>query len=300
MESWQIGSVTITRIAEQVGPSSLPAGQFLPALERRVLEQHRDWLVPTHYAPEQDRLITSIHSWLIRTGRQTILLDCCAGNHKNRPSNPRFHRLDTPWLQRLQAAGVEPEEIDIVLCTHLHTDHIGWNTRLVDGRWVPTFPNARYLFSRIEHEHWKPTVGGDSDPTRRIAYEDSVLPVVAAGQADLIDGTHAIEDRLLVEPAPGHTPGHVVLKLANQALFCGDVIHHPIQLYRPEWNSAFCEDADAARRTRRRVLDHCAEARALLFPTHFADPFVAGIRAKAGAYAPDFAAGAAAMRRLSS
>ena len=296
METWRFGDISITRIEEQIGPSSLPAGQFIAGLERAVLQEHRGWLVPTHYAPAEDKLITSIHSWLIRTPKQTILVDCCAGNHKDRPTQRRFHQLDTPWLQRLRDAGVAPEQVDVVLCTHLHADHIGWNTRIENGRWVPTFAKARYLFSRAEHERWKPD-GGDPDPQRRIAYEDSVLPVVAARQADLLDGEHAIEDRLMIEPAPGHTPGHVVLKLGREALFCGDVIHHPIQLYRPDLNSAFCDDAERARQTRRRVLEHCAELRALLFPTHFAEPYVAGILRQGTAFAPDFARAAAAMQR---
>src|SRR5262249_45505516 len=147
-----------------------------------------------------------------------------------------------------------------------------------------------------EHARWQPG-GAESDPQQRIAYEDSVLPVIAARQADLLDGAHAIEDQLLIEPAPGHTPGHVVLKLARDALVSGDAIHHPLQLYRPQWNSAFCDDAEGARATRRRLLEHCAEARALLFPTHFAQPFVCGIQRRGHAFAPDFAAGASAMSR---
>ncbi len=296
MERWRVGSVTVSRVPEQLGPNAVAPHLFFPDLDRAVLDRHRDWLVPTYYSPEQDRLISSIHSWLIRSGRHTILLDCCAGNHKERPWNPRFHRLNTPYLARLAEVGVAPEDVDIVLCTHLHADHIGWNTMLVDGRWVPTFPNARYLFSRIENDFWrsKSTQTG-GDPGRAIAYEDSVLPVIAAGQAVLLDGVHAIEDGLVIEPAPGHTPGHVVLKLAadrgRPALFCGDVIHHPIQLYQPHWNSAFCELADDARATRRAVLDYCADHRALLFPTHFAAPYVAGVRREGQAFAPDFAAG---------
>jgi glyoxylase-like metal-dependent hydrolase (beta-lactamase superfamily II) len=295
VESWRIGSITIIRVPEQLGPSAVAPHIFFPDLDRDVIQRYREWLVPTFYSPQEDRLISSIHSWVIRTGRHTILLDSCAGNHKERPWNPRFHQLDTPYLARLAEAGVAPEDVDIVLCTHLHSDHIGWNTRLVDGRWVPTFPNARYLFSRIENDYWR--LGSPRalrDPARAIAYQDSVLPVVVSGQATLLDGIHAIDDGLLVEPAPGHTPGHVVLKLdaaqGRRALFCGDVIHHPIQLYYPDWNSAYCELAEEARATRRSVLAYCADEPALLFPTHFAAPYVAGIDRKGPAFAPDFAA----------
>jgi glyoxylase-like metal-dependent hydrolase (beta-lactamase superfamily II) len=273
MSSWSLGPVSVTRVEEQLGAASLPPERYLAGFEREVLERHLDWLVPNHYLPERDALVTSVHSWLIRTPHHTVLLDCCAGNHKERPALPRFHRLQTPFLERLRAAGARPEDIDIVLCTHLHEDHIGWNTELRDGRWAPTFPRARYLFSRRENE-WRGAAGG-------IAYRDSVLPVIEAGQAELLDGEHAIDDLLRIEPAPGHTPGHVILKAAG-GVFSGDVIHHPLQVYAPHWNSAFCELPEQALATRRRVLEHCAESGELLFPTHFGAPHVGAIAAQAG------------------
>jgi glyoxylase-like metal-dependent hydrolase (beta-lactamase superfamily II) len=294
MSTWSLGPVSVTRIEEQLGPASLPPERYLAGFERALLERHLGWLAPNHYSVERDALVTSVHSWLIRTPHHTILLDCCAGNHKDRSWLPRFHRLDTPFLERLRTAGARPEDIDIVLCTHLHEDHIGWNTELRDGRWVPTFPRAKYLFSRKEDEFWRPAGG--------IAYRDSVLPVIEAGQAELVDGVHAIGDLLLIEPAPGHTPGHVVLKLRAPgagALFSGDVIHHPLQVYAPHWNSGFCQLPEEARATRRRVLEHCAESGDLLFPTHFGTPHVAGIDAKGGAFAARFVAAGQAERRHS-
>ena len=265
MATWSVGTISVTRVGEQIGFSSLPPEQFLVGFDRDLLARHLDWLVPNHYSPEHDRLITSVHSWLIRTAGHTILLDCCAGNHKDRPGFARFHRLDTPWLDRLREAGAAPEDIDIVLCTHLHSDHVGWNTMLRDGRWVPTFPNARYLFSRVENEHGDPrrNPAADADLQRSNSYRDSVLPVIEAGQAELIDGTHAIGDAMLIEPAPGHTRGHIMLKLddrGEKAVLCGDAIHHPLQVYAPHWNSGFCELPEEARATRRRLLEHCAEA----------------------------------------
>lgn len=297
MSTWSIGPVTVTRIEEMLGHGSFPPEQYFVGFEREVLERHLGWLVPNHYVPEKNAIITSVHAWLIRTPHHTILLDCCAGNHKERTHWPRFHHLDTPFLERLEAAGARAQDIDIVLCTHLHADHVGWNTVLRDGRWVPTFPNARYLFSRKENDFWDPrgNVAGADDPGRRIVYRDSVLPVVEAGQAELVDGAHAIDDMLLVEPAPGHTPGHVLLKLdagrkaaGGRGVFCGDVIHHPIQLYAPHWNSQFCELPEEARATRRRVLEHCAETGALLFPTHFGAPHVAAIASRARAFSASF------------
>jgi glyoxylase-like metal-dependent hydrolase (beta-lactamase superfamily II) len=232
----------------------------------------------------------------VRTPRHTILVDCCAGNHKERPGFARFHQLDTPYLARLRAAGAAPDDIDIVLCTHLHADHVGWNTMRRDSRWVPTFPNAKYLFSRIENEVGNPdrNPAAEADPQRNRAYRDSVLPVIESGQAVLLDGTHAIDDSMLVEPAPGHTGGHVILKLADRGergLFCGDALHHPLQVYAPHWNSRFCELPDEARATRRRVLEHCAEHDALLFPVHFGDPHVAAIARTAEGFSLRFVAG---------
>jgi glyoxylase-like metal-dependent hydrolase (beta-lactamase superfamily II) len=295
MATWRIGSVSITRVGELLGFASLPPEKFLVGLEREVIERHLQWLVPNHYSPEDDRLITSVHSWLIRTERHKILLDCCAGNHKVRPGFARFHQLDTPFLQRLREAGAAREEIDLVLCTHLHSDHVGWNTMLRDGRWVPTFPNAKYLFSRAENEWGDPRRNpeADRDLQRSNAYRDSVLPVIEAGQAELIDGMHAIDDSLLIEPAPGHTRGHVMLKINDQdaqAILCGDVVHHPLQVFAPRCNSAYCEQPEQARVTRRNVLEHCAEHAALLFPTHFGAPHVAAIAHAADAFSPRFVA----------
>jgi glyoxylase-like metal-dependent hydrolase (beta-lactamase superfamily II) len=297
MSTWTVGPVSVTRIEEQLGFGSFPPEQYFSGFEREVLDRNLDWLVPNHYVPAENALITSVHSWLIRTPRHTILLDCCAGNHKDRPWWPRFHQLETPFLERLHAAGARPEDIDIVLCTHLHADHIGWNTVLRDGRWVPTFPNARYLFSRIENDFWDPRAnpGLAEDPARKIAYRDSVLPVVEAGQTELVEGSHAIDDTRLVEPAPGHTPGHVLLKLragGAGGVFCGDVLHHPLQIYAPHWNSQFCLLPDEARATRRRVLEHCAEHGALLFPTHFGAPHVAAIASAGGGFSARFVEGA--------
>jgi glyoxylase-like metal-dependent hydrolase (beta-lactamase superfamily II) len=295
-QSWRIGAVSVTRVEEQIGFASFPPEQFFVGFERALVQRHLSWLVPNHYSPEQDRLVTSVHSWLVRTARHTILIDCCGGNHKERPDFRRFHQLDTPYLARLRAAGAAPEDIDIVLCTHLHADHVGWNTMLHDGRWVPTFPNAKYLFSRTENDVGNPdrNPAADADPQRGRAYRDSVLPVIEAGQAVLIDGAHAIDDAVLIEPAPGHTPGHVVLKLADRgerALFCGDALHHPLQVYAPHWNSRFCELPQQARATRRRMLEHCAGQRALLFPIHFGAPHVAEILGDGDAFSLRFVPG---------
>jgi glyoxylase-like metal-dependent hydrolase (beta-lactamase superfamily II) len=286
LATWTIGEITATRIEESVGPTSVGPRQFLTNFDAEVFQSHFEWMVPNHYDPVEDRLVTSIHSWLIRTPRHIILLDTCSGNHKIRPWSKRMSNLDTPYLERLADAGVRPENVDIVLCTHLHTDHCGWNTQRKDGRWAPTFPNAKYLFSRKENDRWS------IDNERAALYQDSVLPVIESKQAVLLDDApHQIDDTLLVEPAPGHTPGHILLKAGkdeNQGVFCGDAIHHPVQVYEPSWNTKFCEDPAQAQLTRRSMLEFCAEETAPLFPIHFAKPYVTAILRRGDRFLPAF------------
>lgn len=289
MERWNIGDISVTRIEESIDLSSCGPEEFFTGFDPEVFRRHMNWLAPRHYNPEANRLVSSIHSWLIRTPHHTILLDTCSGNHKNRPWNERFHQLNTPYIERLAAAGVSPEDIDIVLCTHLHSDHCGWNTQLRNGKWVPTFPNAKYLFSRLEHERWLPKPG--SNAGRVELYNDSVLPVMESKQAVLLDGNHQIEDTLMVEPAAGHTIGHVMLTARsgdNRGVFCGDVIHHAIQVFEPGWNTKYCEDQPQAAATRRRLLERCAEEHSLLFPTHFVQPHVAEISERNGQFTPSY------------
>lgn len=265
-----IGDIFITRVTEQVGPGFAP--DFLyPDWDPAVLERHRDLLVPDCFSEAESRFIASIHTWVVRTRHHTMLIDSCAGNGKHRPSVPRFHQLDLPFLDRLAAAGVAPEQVDFVLCTHLHADHCGWNTRLLDGRWVPTFPNARYVFSKAEQDHWSGPAGHEGFNAG--VYDDSVLPVVESGQALVIDGAAEVGDGLLFHPTPGHSPGHVAIRLLSagqEAVFSGDIMHQPVQVLRPDWNSRFCSDPHAARASRRWLLDHAAEQRATVFTAHFA------------------------------
>ena len=243
--------------------------------------------MPNHYHEGLDRLVASVHSWVIKTEHYTILVDTCIGNHKERPAMERWHHLDLPFLERLAEAGVQPEEVDYVMCTHLHVDHVGWNTRLLDGRWVPTFPNARYLFHRTEFDHWEKNGDyvvegpGASDGF----YEDSVLPVVEAGQAVFVADGHTIDDRLTVESWPGHSPGHVCLRLkagGREAVFAGDLLHHPVQCRHPEWNSRFCWDPALSAGSRRRFVERHAETSAIVLAAHFATPVAGRIAAPGG------------------
>ena len=259
VHSIRIGDYTITRIEEMMPMIALNI--LLPDLTPEFLEGHEDWLAPDHYDPETGLDPLSIHSWLLRTKHHSILVDACVGNHKPRVSDEQaeFADLETPYLERLRAAGATPEDIDIVMCTHLHVDHVGWNTRLDNGRWVPTFPNAKYLFSRTDYDCWNVDNGAGVDPSVNAGpFQVSVLPIVEAGQAELIEDSHEIEDDVVVHPRPGHTPGHVNLHIGTGgscAIFNGDIMHHPIQAYQPIWSSCFCELHEMARQTRHELLE---------------------------------------------
>jgi glyoxylase-like metal-dependent hydrolase (beta-lactamase superfamily II) len=280
MTTVKIGNTTVTRIQEIMGPG-FPAATMLPDWDPAILEEHGNWMIPNYYEPSSGKFISSIHSWLIRTPHHVILVDTCCGNGKDRTGSDRFHMLDTPYLQRLADAGVQPEDVDYVLCTHLHVDHVGWNTRLLDGRWVPTFPNAKYVFSRTERDHWDPALNPNLPAMAQAVFTDSVLPVIAARQDHLVEMTDSIGDGLLIEPAPGHAPGHIVLRLqdgGDEGIFIGDVMHHPIQVYRPEWSSCFCPDPAMARTSRLRVLEQSAENGCLVLPAHFGIPHIGRVK----------------------
>ena len=287
MKPIALGNTNVTRIEESFF-TDFKAASFFADWRPEVVDEHRRWLVPGHFDEARGNLNLSIHSWLIRTAHHTVLVDSCVGNDK-RSDTPAWHMKSWPFLDRLAAAGVTPEQVDFVLCTHMHADHIGWNTRLSNGRWVPTFPNARYVFSKTEYDAYSAI--DRTMPGGRPSFQDSVLPVVEAGRAQMVEGTHALEDGFLIEPAPGHTPGHVTIKLdagADRAIFTGDIMHHALQVYYPRWNSEFCADAGQARATRRRVLEYCADSGTLLMPAHFGAPHACRIQAKGDAFVPRF------------
>ncbi|HYM04181.1 MAG TPA: MBL fold metallo-hydrolase [Stellaceae bacterium] len=293
MERVTIGAAEVTRIEESYEPN-FAAAAFFPDWRAEAVAPHLAWMAPDHYHAESQWLKLSVHSWLIRIDGRLILIDTCVGNHKPRPLRPKWHLQERPWLARLAATGARPEDVDLVMCTHLHVDHVGWNTRLENGRWVPTFPNARYVFSTADYEHY---LAVDRDPATAPAnhgsFRDSVLPVVEAGLAQMVSGAAAIDEHLAVTPAPGHTPGTVTVSLASrgaEAIFCGDVVHHAIQVHFPDWCSFVCTDPPSARASRKRVLERCAGTGALLMPTHFGAPFVCRIDAARGAFVPRFGA----------
>lgn len=285
MDRHLVGDVAITRIQERDALPE-PMFAFFPEATPEMVAAHEHWLAPDHYVPATRSALFHFHSWVVRTRHHTILVDTCNGDHKPRPGLPMSHQLDTGYLARLRAAGVAPEEVDFVFCTHLHADHVGWNTRLDNGRWVPTFPNAKYLMSRLEHDTWS---ARSQDPARpqwqRNLYEDSILPVVEAKLAHLLDGTHEVDDSFTIRPAPGHTPGNCradVLSGGRHASFCGDMLHTPLQVVHWEVNSRPCEDKAVARRSRHEILSFCAEHDALLLPMHFGPPYATYIRRAPG------------------
>ena len=213
----------------------------------------------------------SVHALVIESGGRRILVDTCVGNDKVRPTIPGWDRRQGRFLADLAEAGFPAESIDTVLCTHLHVDHVGWNTRLEQGRWVPTFANARYLFAERELVFWRE----QNDQSFGDVFGDSVRPILDAGLADLVKHDHLVAPELRLEPTPGHTPGHVSVRLRSrgeEAVVTGDLMHHPVQCAHPEWASRADVDAELARHTRRSFLESSARSGALIFGTHFAGP----------------------------
>ncbi len=282
------GTAEIRAVTEFLGPAFAPDRLF-PGLPPELIDRHRHWLAPDHYSVERRRLVMGTHAWVIRTRHQVAIVDTCVGNHKHRPGTPGFDRLNGPWLERLAQAGVHPDEVDFVFCTHLHADHVGWNTQLVDGRWVPTFPRARVICSRTElaaAEQAAKVDGGGGDD--RALWLDSVLPVLEAGLLQAVDDGFELDNGLRLEAAPGHTAGNAVVWLSSagqRALFAGDVCHHPLQVVHPEISSVYCADPVPAAATRRRLLEACATTGARMMPAHWAGPLAGDIVAAPGGFA---------------
>jgi glyoxylase-like metal-dependent hydrolase (beta-lactamase superfamily II) len=277
MISWQIGEVKVTRVVEleSVGGSRF----ILPdATPEAVLAY--DWLRP-HFVNEQGKLIMSVHALIVETPSKTIIVDTCLGNDKKR-NIPAWNNLQLPFLQDLKSAGFEREQIDTVLCTHLHVDHVGWNTMLVDGEWVATFPKARYLMAESEFNYWTQEAEGEEYKT---IMADSVKPVFDAGLVDLVSTSHRVCEEVFLEPTPGHTPGHVSVHIQSngaEAVITGDSIHHPCQIAVTEWSSSADYDSEQATATRREFLEQYADTDTLIIGTHFATP-TAGYVKRVGA-----------------
>ncbi len=263
---WQIGKVTVTKIVElEVTGGSrfiLPQATYEEILPI-------PWMQP-HFADERGRLKMSIHALVVETPDRRIVVDTCLGNDKQGRRIPTWNNLQGPFLADLATAGYPRESIDTVLCTHLHVDHVGWNTMLVDGKWLPTFPRARYLMGRVEFAHWQEQHERDD---MAAVFADSVKPVHDAGLADLVETDHRVCDEISLVPTTGHTPGHVSVFIRSEgeeALITGDFIHHPCQIAHPEWSSTADTDPEAAHRTRDCMLKELSERPVLVIGTHFA------------------------------
>lgn len=267
MPPYQLGEIRVDRIVDLDGPF-MTAFEMFPDASREALAPHFDWLVPDALSMDEFRLNLPVQSYLVRTGRLTLLIDTCVGCRKSHKAFPGWGgRTDEVWLANLSAAGVAPEEIDAVMCTHLHVDHCGWNTRQVDGRWVPTFPNAKYLFAKPEYEA--------SAAVNGVVFRENVLPVMDAGQAVLVELDHQIDDGVWFEPTVGHTPGHVAVALASKGrrgIMAGDLIHSPLQLAFPAWSPRADWDRALAAQTRRNFLENHADTDMVVMTAHFPQP----------------------------
>lgn len=273
MSDITLGDVEITRVEELYGPVGMTPEVFFPESPKHEWDEHRSTVVPDFLDEETDICRIAVQTWVLRSEGRTILIDTGVGNHKERPYAPFWGHLELDFLGNLARAGVHPDDVDIVVNTHLHVDHVGWNTRLEGQSWVPTFRNASYLMHKADFEFWNPAnnpkiAGG----VNQNVFEDSVAPVHAAGQITLWESSHRIDANLHLQSTPGHTPGSSVVMLASgteRAVFAGDLLHSPFQIMQPEHNSCFCEDAHAARKTRGEILGWAADTNALVLPAHF-------------------------------
>ena len=278
MSQYNIGNIEILKVQESVGPTS-PKFLFETASYQDI-EKHHDWLQP-HFVDATGKLIMSVHSYIIKTRHHTIVVDTCIGNDKQGRHYPPWNNLQGPYLQDLAKAGVPPESVDFVFCTHLHVDHVGWNTRLQNGHWVPTFPNAKYLFNKVEYEHWEKS----HEPAEKAVFDDSVLPIMQAKLAQLVSADYQIDDGLVLESTPGHTPGHCSLDITSNGqlgVITGDMFHHPVQIAENAYSSAFDVDKPLAIVTRRKFCEKYTDRDVRILGTHFAPPSAGRIVAKNG------------------
>ena len=286
--SWQIGDIKVTRIVESESVFDIPT--MFPKASAEEL-QKLDWLKP-HFVTDDWQGKLSIHALVVETPELTIVVDTCIGNDRDRLAYETSNNLQTAFMQDFEAAGFDREKVDVVLCTHLHFDHVGWNTMKVGDAWVPTFPNARYLFNRAEFEYWRDTQDEATEDmflnVQKNVFIDSVKPVIDAGLVDLVDENHRVSDEVWLEPTPGHSPGHVCIRLRSQgqdAFITGDMVHHPFQFANAEWSMASVDyDSDMATATRARVYGEVADQPVLVIGTHFAGVTAGRVRKDGASY----------------
>jgi glyoxylase-like metal-dependent hydrolase (beta-lactamase superfamily II) len=264
----KVGKFEVIRVVEDASPTS---PRFLwHNGSRETLAPHLDWLAPHFYTPDTNRIRMQIKTMVLKTPHHTILVDTCLGNHKKRDYEG-WNMRTGPFLEDLGRAGVRPDDVDYVICTHLHVDHVGWNTRFENGKWVPTFPKAQYLFAEPEYLHWKEQKEGEFGEI----FRDSVKPIVDAGLHRLVPVDFTVEDGVRFESTPGHTPGHCSVHLTSggqEAVITGDMMHHPIQIAEPDWASKFDTDPAMGTATRRAFCNRYADRDVQIIGTHFSVP----------------------------
>ncbi|MGY8843627.1 MAG: MBL fold metallo-hydrolase [Gammaproteobacteria bacterium] len=282
---WQIGKIKVTRIQELVFPEF---SDVIPAVTKELVKEIK-WLFP-HFVTADGHLSLSIHSLIVETPTHKLVVDTCIGDGRDRMPMEGMHMLSTNYMRDMQAEGYQPEDMDFVLCTHLHVDHVGWNTRLVDGKWVPTFPNAKYIMDKKDLDFWG-SIDADTDidfmQVQRQVFEDSLMPVINAGLAQPVDAPSIICEGVRLISTPGHTPGHVSVVLESEGqtgLITGDFIHHPIQFHDPALVSPFDVDNEMAIETRRRIFGEYADTPTLIIGTHFAGPTAGTLVTENGTY----------------
>ena len=261
---WQVGDVRITQVVElttaSLGPHLLP--QATPAAMQSI-----PWMAP--FIDERGRIVLSMHALVVESLGQTIVVDTCIGNDKSR-TYPKWNNMQGDFLQRFSAAGFSTQQVDTVLCTHMHVDHVGWNTRWQDGAWLPTFPRAEYLFAEDEWRYWR-----EQSQEYGPVIEDSVQPIFYSGQAVLVSQQHRLNEEIFLLPTPGHTPGHVSVHIQSKgeaAIITGDMLHHPCQIVHPDWSTTADTDQSMAAATRTAFLRQYSDQPVLVIGTHFAAP----------------------------
>jgi len=287
-----LGTARLDKIVD-LDPFVLALDFLMPSASLPEIEAHRSLLEPDHVDFAAGTALLGLHSLLLRTAGLTILIDTCVGEHKPRPRRADWHeRAASGYLDRLRAAGISPEDVDIVLCTHLHADHVGWNTRLADGRWVPTFPKARYLVGRRELDHWQAEEKLSPGKHNHGAFADSVQPIIDAGLIETVDDGFEIARGMRLIGLPGHSPGQVGLCLecagGRNAFFCGDVIQTPVQALRPDWSSRFCLDPELATRTRVELFDRAEAEGSYIVPAHLRNASAMRLRRLGPGFLPEF------------
>jgi glyoxylase-like metal-dependent hydrolase (beta-lactamase superfamily II) len=273
---FEVGDLTIHRVIEEE-TTFLPALELLPALTPELLAENRAWMRKAGAMDASDVLILCFQSYIVKTPHHTILVDSCLGNDKPRPRPQWNMKTGDTYLRALAASGFSVGDIDFVMCTHLHTDHVGWNTRLEGGRWVPTFPNARYVFAETEFAYWNEQHAKTPVPP----FGDSVLPIVEANKADIVRNDFVIGDHVRILPTPGHTPGHVAFTFGrgrDDAVISGDLMHSPLQTRYPGMSVKFDVDQAAAATTRRSFLERYCDTDTLCCTAHFPSPSTGRIR----------------------